>query len=165
MPISPMRLERRRLAVLAALCAPILAVACQTAYHTPGAGLGVSASASGQVAQIRAEYGLPALAADPLLEQAALQQATNMARAGRMTHNTGWGKDFVSRLKSNGIAGAAAENVAYGQKDLSSLFTAWMNSQGHRRNILDPSYTRFGLAYVKESPTSERRYWAMVVGR
>lgn len=155
----------RSLGRFGALCLVLFAAACQTASNPPGAGSGVSASAAREIAHIRAGYGLPALAADPQLEAAALEQAANMARVGRMTHTAGWGKDFASRLRGNGIAGAAAENIAHGQKDVGSLLAAWMNSRGHRDNILNPSYTRFGLAYVKESPTSERRYWAMVVGR
>jgi len=150
---------------VAVLGVTALSVACQTAGNIPGVAAGVSAAASAEVAQLRAANGLQALAPDPQLERAALEQATNMARAGRMAHTTGWGTDFASRLRGNGIAGAAAENVAYGQKDIASVFTAWMNSQGHRQNILEPRFTRFGLAYAKESPTSERRYWAMVVGR
>jgi uncharacterized protein YkwD len=157
-------LGRHLLANFAGLLALLAVAACQTASNTPGAGAGLSAAAGEHVARIRAAHGLPALTADPQLENAALEQAANMARAGRMTHSTGWGKDFAARVRSNGIVGVAAENIAYGQKDFASLFSAWMRSQGHRENILDPRYTRFGLAYVNESPQSERRYWAMVVG-
>jgi hypothetical protein len=78
-------------------------------------GLGASASAEEYLGAIRKEYRLPPLAPDPTLEKSAAQQAGYMAGAGKMAHRTGWGKDFTSRMRDNGVRGAAAENVAYGQ--------------------------------------------------
>jgi uncharacterized protein YkwD len=139
--------------------------ACQTADIFAGSGSGASASAAEQLASIRAANGLPRLSADPQLERAALQQASYMARAGRMTHRTGFGKDFSSRMRANGVAGASAENVAVGRFESSELLARWMGSAGHRRNMLDPRFTRFGLASVEASPGSTVRYWALVLGR
>jgi uncharacterized protein YkwD len=156
------RQSRLALACLGAL----FLAACQTAsVHTPGESAGASSAGVPYLAEIRATYDLPALSYDPILEETALDQATNMARRGRMTHTTGWGKDFASRIHGKGIYVAAAENVAYGRMDLDELFGAWMKSQGHRENILDPRFSRFGLAYVRDSAGSERRYWALVVAR
>lgn len=112
--------------------------------------------------QIRSSHGLPLLRADPKLEQAALQQATYMARTGDMEHTTRRGRDFASRVKDNGIEGAAAENIAHGRFDPGGLFTAWMNSSGHRRNMLDPRFSKFGLASVAEAEGGSR-YWALVL--
>lgn len=114
---------------------------------------------------IRTEHGLPPLHSDPLLEKAALQQAAYMAQSGRMKHTTGWGKDFATRMRANGIEGAAAENIAYGRMAPDELFTRWMNSPGHRRNMLDPQFSRFGLAYAREAKEARRRYWALVLGK
>ena len=86
-----------------------------------------------------------------------------MARSGRMAHTTGWGKNFVSRMRADGVRGAAAENVAYGDLDPPEVFSRWMNSAGHRRNMLDPAFSRFGLAYVREAENPKRRYWALVL--
>lgn len=105
------------------------------------------------------------MAPDSQLEQAALQQAHFMAGAGRMEHTTGWGKDFASRVSDNGIEGAAAENIAQGRMDLTRLFDMWMNSPPHRRNMLDPRFTRFGLAYVADAKRPDWRYWALVMGK
>jgi uncharacterized protein YkwD len=88
-----------------------------------------------------------------------------MAGARRMEHTTGWGKDFASRVKDNGIAGAAAENIAEGRMDLARLFDMWMKSPPHRRNMLDARFTRFGLAYVRDSKNADWRYWALVLGK
>lgn len=117
------------------------------------------------LATIRSEHGLPPLRSDPMLEKAALQQAAYMAQSGRMDHTTGWGKDFATRMRANGIDGAAAENIAYGGMAPDELFTRWMNSPGHRRNMLDPRFSRFGLAYAREASDARRRYWALVLGR
>ena len=51
------------------------------------------------------------------LEKAAAEQAGYMARASKMSHKTGWRKDFATRMHKNGVEGAAAENVAYGAMD------------------------------------------------
>lgn len=130
-----------------------------------GNGAGASASASSIVAGIRGANGLGSLFPDKQLERAALQQAFYMARAGRMVHTTGWGKDFSSRVKDNGINGAAAENIAEGRMDLPRLFDMWMHSAPHRRNMLDPRFTRYGLAYASDGKNPEWRYWALVLGK
>ena len=139
----------------------LVLAACGTANRT---GEGAALSAGGYLTAIRTENGLPALSSDPALEKAALQQAGYMAQTGRMAHTTRLGRDFASRMRSNGIEGAAAENIATGQKDLGSLFTAWKNSAGHRRNMRDPRFSRYGLAYTADAE-SGRRYWALVLGR
>ena len=113
------------------------------------------------LARIRSAHGLPKLVSDPKLERAALVQSGYMAASGRMTHDTGRGRDFFSRMKKDGIDGVAAENLAHGRMDLNKLFSMWMNSQGHRRNLLDPRLKRFGLAYVPAK--NGERYWTLVV--
>lgn len=130
-----------------------------------GDGAGASASAAGLVAGIRGTNGLGPLSPDAQLEHAALQQARYMAQARRMVHTTGWGKDFSSRVKGNGIEGAAAENIAEGRMDTKRLFDMWMDSPPHRRNLLDARFTRFGLAYVRDGSRNGWRYWALVLGK
>ncbi len=125
-------------------------------------GLGVSASAEEYLGAIRKQHGLPPLARDPTLEKAAAQQAGYMAGAGKMAHRTGWGRDFGSRMHDNGVRGAAAENVAYGQKTAKDVLAGWMTSKGHRRNMLDPAFGHFGLASAEDG--RGRKYWALVLG-
>ncbi|CCV13041.1 CAP domain-containing protein [Mesorhizobium sp. STM 4661] len=158
-------LNRRTLLRGVGLAALAGLAACGTVSLPTGEGAGVSASATGTLAGIRASAGLGPLAPDQQLEQAALQQASYMAGRGRMNHTVGWGKDFASRVKDNGIAGAAAENIAEGRFDQQKLFDIWMRSAGHRRNMLDPRFTRFGLAYVRDGRDSEIRYWCLVLGK
>ncbi len=157
--------NRRALLKAAGILAMVGLAACNTVSLPAGEGAGVSSSATGTLATIRASAGLAPLVPDARLEQAALQQAGYMAQGGRMTHTTGWGKDFASRVKDNGIEGAAAENIAEGRFDQRKLFDIWMHSAGHRRNMLDPRFTRFGLAYVRDGRDSAIRYWSLVLGK
>lgn len=158
-------LNRRRWLKAAGLAALAGLAACNTVSLPTGEGAGASSSATDTLTSIRASAGLAPLVPDPRLEQAALQQAGYMAQRGRMTHTTGWGKDFASRVKGNGIAGAAAENIAEGRFDLQKLFDIWVHSPGHRRNMLDPRFTRFGLAYMRDGRDSSLRYWSLVLGK
>jgi len=162
---APSNLNRRLLLKGAGLAAMAGLAACSTVSVPTGEGAGVSSSATATLAGIRASAGLPALVPDAQLEQAALQQAGYMASRERMSHTTGWGKDFASRMKDNGVRGAAAENIAEGRFDQQKLFDIWMHSAGHRRNMLDPRFTRFGLAYVRDGRDSAIRYWSLVLGK
>lgn len=128
-----------------------------------GPGVGASASGATSIAAIRSQAGLPPLKQDARLERAAAQQAGYMAGAGRMTHRVGWRKDFATRMRENGIEGAAAENVAHGAMSREKLFSMWMNSPGHRRNMLDRRFTRYGLASAEDA--QGRKYWALVLAR
>lgn len=123
---------------------------------------GASASASGHVASARASGGLGAMRADQTLERAAMRQAAYMARAGRMAHDTGWRRDFATRMRAEGVP-MAAENIAHGRMDLDRLFAMWMNSPGHRKNMLDPRFQRYGLARAPDPADPSRSYWALVV--
>jgi uncharacterized protein YkwD len=100
---------------------------------------------------------------DRRLEQAALRQATYMARAGDLTHTTGWGRDFASRMRKAGIHGFREENIAYGRFNTARVLEVWMHSPPHRKNILNPKVSRFGLAAVDDGTADDRRYWAMVL--
>lgn len=114
-------------------------------------------------AEIRRTNALGAIRADRELETAALEQAGHMARAGKMAHDTGWGRDFATRMGRVTTNGSAAENLARGRFDTARVMSVWMNSPGHRRNMLDPRFGRFGLAYVVDPTDPSRRYWAIVL--
>ena len=144
------------------LAAFLLLAAC-AAFQQPGPGAGVSDAAAPALANIRRENGLSPLTPDRRLEQAALQQATYMARAGDLTHTTGWRRDFASRMRKADIHGFREENIAYGRFDTVKVLDIWMHSPPHRRNMLNPKVTRFGLAYVDDGKGDGRRYWAMVL--
>lgn len=124
-------------------------------------GTGVSSAGISHLEEIRQSNGLSSMRADSELERAARRQASYMASAGRMAHDTGRGRDFVSRMRRDNVAPAAAENIAHGRMSVPRLFAMWMASEGHRSNMLDPRFERFGLAYAEGE--NGRRYWALVM--
>ena len=155
-------LNRRSLLKAASLAALAGIAACSTVTVPTGEGAGVSSSATATLAGIRGAAGLPALVPDAQLEQAALQQAGYMASRERMSHTTSWGTDFASRMKDNGVRGAAAENIAEGRFDQQKLFDIWMHSAGHRRNMLMKGVSRYGIASATGG--NGRTYWVLELG-
>jgi len=151
-------------AVLAVLLA-LLCACTSPGGRDIGSIYGQNRTGAQYLAAIRSSQGLGPLQADATLEAAALDQARRMARSGRMAHTTGAGASFPVRMARGGVEGAAAENIAYGGFGPAELFQRWMDSPGHRRNMLNPSYTRYGLASAQDSPGSGRRYWALVLAR
>jgi len=145
------------------VAAAVMLSACQVLDLEPSAS-GVGASGSGfiHVTDIRRAAGQQPMSPDPRLERAAVRQAAYMAQSRRMEHTTGRGRDFASRMKQDGIAAPAAENLAHGRMDMDRLFSMWTNSPGHRRNMLDPRFTRYGLAHA--AAADGQRYWALVLG-
>ncbi len=151
----------RRLLIAASILLPFAVAGCQTPAMLAVPDEARSESADDILRRLRENEGLPALVADRGLEEAAREQARLMAARRSMRHTTGSGDDFVSRARRNGVAGAAAENIARGDFDTEQLFLAWMNSRNHRRNMLDERFTRFGLASAQAK--SGERYWALVL--
>ncbi|MEO1398545.1 MAG: CAP domain-containing protein [Pseudomonadota bacterium] len=126
-----------------------------------GSATAASPSVVKSVNALRAAHGLPPLKAHPRLTSAAKQQAALMARTGRMAHTAARGYSFRSRMRKLGYRGIAAENIAKGQPNLKSVLRGWMNSRGHRKNILHPRMKFLGLSKAKGGG---RNYWAMVLG-
>jgi uncharacterized protein YkwD len=159
---SGMQFLRRGISI--ALIATTAALAaCQSSTFT-GVSEGQNRNGAAYLAGIRAANGLPTLVADAGLEEAARQQAQFMAGAGEMSHTTGFRRAFASRMHRNGVDGAAAENIAHGAFGMDELFQRWLNSPPHRKNMLNPDYSRFGLASAQDSGGS-KRYWALVLAK
>jgi uncharacterized protein YkwD len=102
----------------------------------------------------RASHGLSQLRTDGTLTALAGEHAADMARRDSLDHD-----GFMAQ---RGPRGARAENVAYGCKDSPCVIQQWVNSSGHRKNMLIPSLTRYGLASAT-SP-SGKKYWTLLVG-
>ena len=83
-----------------------------------------------QTNQERARYGLPALAVDHSLMKSARGHAEWMTLSRSLMHTSQ----------------PVAENIATGQQSSEEAVQCWMNSSGHRANILNPSYRRIGAA-------------------
>jgi uncharacterized protein, YkwD family len=97
----------------------------------------------------RANAGLKALTVDALLTKVATAKAQDMYDKNYFDHNSPtYGSPF-DMMKSFGVTyNYAGENIAMGQKSPTEVMTAWMNSAGHRANILNANYTKIGVAYV-----------------
>ena len=113
------------------------------------------------VNKIRVAHGLNRLQLHPALQKAAREQSKLMAKSGKMSHKVSWRHSFSKRMKRVGYRSLAAENIARGQRSLDRVLRAWMNSRGHRRNMLHPRMKYFGLAVVNGNGSN---YWAMVLG-
>jgi hypothetical protein len=119
---------------------------------------GIAASAAALEAvyltnQERAKAGLPPLKAEIRLETAAFGHSTDMAVNNFFTHVGSNGAELPARLAAVGYTGwtAGGENVGAGFPTASSVVAAWMNSPGHRNNILNPNYREIGVALVYDA--------------
>ncbi|SEG04737.1 CAP domain-containing protein [Paenibacillus sp. UNC499MF] len=100
------------------------------------------------VNQERAKAGLKPLASDSALAAMALDKAKDMYTNNYFDHNSPtYGSPF-DMMKSYGISYTyAGENIAQGQRTPQDVMNSWMNSPGHRQNILSPNFTKIGVAY------------------
>lgn len=101
------------------------------------------------VNQERAKAGLKPLATtNSTLKLVALDKAKDMYNNNYFDHNSPtYGSPF-DMMKQYGVTyRAAGENIAKGQRSPQEVMTAWMNSAGHRANILNASFTTIGVAY------------------
>ncbi len=101
--------------------------------------------------QERAKNGLQPLQVDNELSRVAREKSRDMAMNGYFDHNSPtYGSPF-DMMKSYGISyRAAGENIAQGQKTPQEVVDAWMNSSGHRANILNGEFTHIGVGYVEQ---------------
>ena len=121
-----------------------------------------SSSAASEVVRLtnsaRSQNGYAALVEDGALSEAAAVRAREIARS--FSHTRPSGASFSSALSESGVSYLrAGENIASGQKSASEVVNAWMNSPGHRANILSSSYSRIGSASVNIDGTL---YWVQL---
>lgn len=97
----------------------------------------------------RAEQGLKPLTQDWQLSRVARYKSQDMSELGYFSHTSPtYGSPF-DMMKSFGISyRSAGENIAKGYRTPEEVVNAWMNSPGHRANILNSSYTHIGVGYV-----------------
>ena len=121
-----------------------------------------SSSAASEVVRLtnsaRGQNGYAALVEDGALSEAAAVRAREIARS--FSHTRPSGASFSSALNESGVTYLrAGENIASGQKSASEVVNAWMNSPGHRANILNSNYSRIGSASVNIDGTL---YWVQL---
>ena len=107
------------------------------------------------VNQERAKAGLKPLTIDNTLSKSARAKSQDMHDKHYFDHQSPtYGSPF-DQMKKFGITyKSAGENIAMGQRTPQEVMNAWMNSSGHRANILNASYTHIGVGYVADGA-----YW------
>ena len=107
----------------------------------------------------RAKAGLPALTVDRGAASAAQVRAKEIERS--FSHTRPDGSSFNSALTEAGVNfRGAGENIAYGQNSPEKVMEGWMNSSGHRANILNSSYTSIGVGHYQNA--SGVNYWTQL---
>jgi len=101
---------------------------------------------------IRAREKLPLFKPHPLLFKAARDHSVNMAKQGVMDHILD-GKNPDDRVRAAGYRPARlAENIAWSSGGtIAELIQGWMDSEAHRKNILDPNLKEIGLGYSRDA--------------
>lgn len=99
----------------------------------------------------REKQGLEPLKADAELSKVAREKSLDMSKNNYFSHNSpNYGSPFAM-MQSFGIDyRAAGENIARGQQTPEEVVNGWMNSDGHRANILNDKFTHIGVGYVEE---------------
>lgn len=100
----------------------------------------------------RSKAGLKPLTQNWELSRVARYKSQDMINKGYFSHQSPtYGSPF-QMMENFGIKfTAAGENIAYGQRTPQEVMTAWMNSSGHRANILSATYTQIGVGAAKKS--------------
>lgn len=107
----------------------------------------------------RAKAGLNEVVLDKELEAAAFIRAKETEIS--FSHTRPDGRSFVSVLNDQGISyRGAGENIAWGQSSPEEVMRGWMNSDGHRANILNPNFTTIGVGYYQNA--NGRNYWTQL---
>lgn len=107
----------------------------------------------------RAKVGAGALTLDKEIEAAALVRAKEIEIS--FSHTRPDGRNFSTVLTDAGITfRSSGENIAWGQRSPEEVVKAWMNSEGHRANILNTNFTKIGVGYYQNG--TERNYWTQL---
>ena len=108
------------------------------------------------VNQERTKAGLSAVTLDQNIASAALVRAKEIETS--FSHTRPNGSKFSTALTEQGVTfKGAGENIAWGQKSPEAVIQAWMNSEGHRANILNKNFTKIGVGYYQNA--AGRNFW------
>lgn len=108
----------------------------------------------------RQKYGLKDLTLDAPLSAAARLKSQDMVDKNYFSHQSPtYGSPFDMLRKLNISYQTAGENIAMGQRTATEVVNAWMNSSGHRANILSQNYGKIGVGYATKNGTP---YWTQI---
>ncbi len=118
----------------------------------------------------RQENGLKALVVDPSLEKAADKHSLDMAKLDFFSHTGKDGSRPWDRAETAGYeTKTVGENIAVGHQTPEDVVNGWINSPGHRANMLNPAYNEIGLGYYfLENDTGSvnyNSYWTQLFGK
>ena len=108
--------------------------------------------------QERSYAGLPALTYNNVLESGAMIRAEEIIRS--FSHTRPDGSKFFTVFDNTYVFRLMGENLAAGFSSASAVVSGWMNSEGHRANILNEGYTQIGLGIAKDE--NGRIYWVQI---
>jgi hypothetical protein len=111
------------------------------------------------ISSFRLKNGEVRVVRDATLDRIALEQARAMAAKDNLSHEVLG--SFTKRM-APAAAGRAAENIAYGYESFEKTLGQWVDSSGHRKNLLLHNASRVGIASAKDA-SGKRTYWAMVI--
>jgi uncharacterized protein YkwD len=113
----------------------------------------------------RSKVGCGPVRLDARLNRAASKHSTDMATNNYFSHTSRDGRNFVTRIRNEGYPTPRSENIAAGRTTAQATFTQWMNSSGHRRNILDCTAKDMGVGVASNPRSTYRTYWTQDFGR
>jgi uncharacterized protein YkwD len=129
----------------------------------PGGGGSTSSQVVSLVNAARADAGCGPVAANGALTAAAQAHSADMAANDYFSHTSQDGRSFADRIRAAGYGGGAmAENIAAGQSSAAAVMAGWMDSSGHRANILNCSYRHIGVGLATGG--SFGTYWTQTFG-
>jgi uncharacterized protein YkwD len=112
----------------------------------------------------RAEAGCGPLESDATLDTAARLHAEDMAGNDYFSHTSLDGRSPSDRAAEQGYSGGVGENIAAGYPDVASVMEGWMNSEGHRANILNCDYDVIGIGIAEVAGSAYSKYWVQNFG-
>ena len=122
----------------------------------------------GKLNAIRKKHRLAIFQNDRRLQKAAQDYANLMGARGLYGHEIGPGTDFKTRIFAVGYNNSAGENIGVGYNSIDKALIGWLDSPGHRKNMLKRQYTLAGLAYGFNTSGKNPRYthyWVLIMGK
>lgn len=101
------------------------------------------------VNQERSRAGCNPVRVDERLNRAATKHSADMQARGYFSHDSPDGRNFVDRVKAEGYPSPGAENIGKGYRSAEAVMEGWMNSEGHRNNILNCDLKAVGVGLAK----------------
>ncbi|MFJ4720237.1 CAP domain-containing protein [Streptomyces luteogriseus] len=130
---------------------------------TPDGLAGTAAAVIDLTNRERTRHGLPPLSANPLLTTAAQAHSADMVARAFYAHTAPDGSRPWDRAAAAGSTRrSVGENIACGQRSPADVVEGWMNSPGHRANILTPGFTHIGIGFAGGGRAG--MYWTQLFG-